>query len=174
KQDLQIADLVAQEGRALVVAVNKWDLVPDKQAFLKELQIELERLVPQVRGVPLIPVSALNAKGLDKLMKAVFKVYEIWNRRLPTAALNRWLEEAQERHPPPAVRGKRIRLRFMTQPNARPPTFVVFSSRADKLPESYRRYLVQGLRDAFDMMAVPIRLSMRKGSNPYARNRGRA
>ncbi len=169
KQDLQIADLIAQEGRALVVAVNKWDLVKDKKGLLRELEEELERLVPQVRGVPLIPVSALQSKGLGKLMDAVFEVYETWNRRLPTAALNRWLEEAQERHPPPAVRGKRIRLRFMTQPNARPPTFVVFSSRADKLPESYRRYLVQGLRDAFDMTAVPIRLSLRKGKNPYAR-----
>ncbi len=171
KQDLQIADLIAQEGRALVVAVNKWDLVKDKKGLLKELEEELERLVPQVRGVPLIPVSALTSKGLGKLMDAIFKVYETWNRRLPTAALNRWLEEAQERHPPPAVRGKRIRLRFMTQPNARPPTFVVFSSRADKLPESYRRYLVQGLREAFDMTAVPIRLSLRKGKNPYARKR---
>lgn len=171
KQDLQIADLIAQEGRALAIAVNKWDLVRDQKEFLKELEIELERLVPQVRGVPLVPVSALQSKGLGKLMRAVFEVYETWNRRIPTAALNRWLEEAQERHPPPAVRGKRIRLRFMTQPNARPPTFVVFSSRADKLPESYRRYLVQGLRSAFDMTAVPIRLNMRKGSNPYARKR---
>ncbi|MGI9387423.1 MAG: ribosome biogenesis GTPase Der [Methyloligellaceae bacterium] len=171
KQDLQIASLIAQEGRALVVAVNKWDLVRDKKSYLKELGIELERLVPQVRGVPLIPVSALRSNGLEKLMRAVFKVYETWNQRIPTAALNRWLEQAQERHPPPAVRGKRIRLRFMAQPNARPPTFVVFSSRADKLPESYRRYLIQGLRDAFDMPAVPIRLNLRKGKNPYANKR---
>lgn len=168
KQDLQIADLVAQEGRALVIAVNKWDLVSGKKAYLAELQQEVERLVPQVKGVPLVPVSALQSTGLDRLMDAVLRIYETWNLRLPTAALNRWLEEAQERHPPPAVRGKRIRLRFMTQPNARPPTFVVFCSRADKLPESYRRYLVQGLRSAFDMPGVPIRLNLRKGKNPYA------
>lgn len=168
KQDLQIASLVAQEGRALVIAVNKWDLVENKQAFLKELQIEIERLVPQVKGVPLVPVSALRKNGMDKLMKSVFNIYEMWNRRLPTAALNRWLLDAQDRHPPPAIRGKRIRLRYMTQPNARPPTFVVFSSRAEKLPESYRRYLVHGLRTTFDLPGVPIRLNLRKGKNPYA------
>ena len=174
KQDLQIADLVAQEGRALVIAVNKWDLVSGKKERLKELQREIERLVPQVKGVCLVPVSALKASGLVKLMNAVFDVYETWNRRIPTAALNRWLYEAQERHPPPAVRGKRIRLRFMTQPNARPPTFVVFSSRAEKLPESYRRYLIQGLRAEFELPAVPIRLNFRKGENPYASKRGRS
>lgn len=168
KQDLQIASMVAQEGRGLVIAVNKWDLVDDKRAFLKELEIEVERLVPQVKGVPLVPVSALRKNGLDKLMAAIFDIYEKWNCRLPTAALNRWLLDAQERHPPPAVRGKRIRLRYMTQPNARPPTFVVFSSRAEKLPESYRRYLMQGLRTAFDLPGVPIRLNLRKGKNPYA------
>ena len=174
KQDLQIADLVAQEGRALVIAVNKWDLVSGKKERLKELQLEIERLVPQVKGVRLVPLSALKASGLTKLMTAVFDVYETWNRRLPTSALNRWLGEAQERHPPPAVRGKRIRLRFMTQPNARPPTFVVFASRAEKLPESYRRYLVQGLRAKFDLPAVPIRLTFKKGKNPYASKRGRS
>lgn len=174
KQDLQIADLVAQEGRALVIAVNKWDLVSGKKERLKELQLEIERLVPQVKGVRLAPLSALKASGLTKLMTAVFDVYETWNRRLPTSALNRWLGEAQERHPPPAVRGKRIRLRFMTQPNARPPTFVVFASRAEKLPESYRRYLVQGLRAKFDLPAVPIRLTFKKGKNPYASKRRRS
>lgn len=168
KQDLQIVDLVAQEGRALVIAVNKWDLVQDGKEQLRELELEVERLVPQVKGVPLVPVSALKARGLEKLMRAVLDIYDIWNRRIPTAALNRWLEDAQEGHPPPAVRGKRIRLRFMTQPNARPPTFVVFCSRAEKLPESYRRYLIQGLRTAFGMPGVPIRLNLRKGKNPYA------
>ncbi len=174
KQDLQIADLVAQEGRALVIAVNKWDLMSGKKERLKELQHEIERLVPQVKGVRLVPLSALKASGLAKLMTAVFDVYETWNRRLPTSALNRWLGEAQERHPPPAVGGKRIRLRFMTQPNARPPTFVVFASRAEKLPESYRRYLIQGLRAKFDLPAVPIRLAFKKGKNPYASKRGRS
>lgn len=173
KQDLQIADLVAEEGRGLVVAVNKWDLVEDKNERRRELQREIERLVPQIRGVRLTPLSALKASGLSKLMTAVFEINETWNRRLPTAALNRWLGETQERHPPPAVSGKRIRLRYMTQPNARPPTFVVFASRAEKLPESYRRYLVQGLRTKFDLPAVPIRLSFRQGKNPYASKRGR-
>lgn len=174
KQDLQIADLVAQEGRALVIAVNKWDLVSGKKERLKELQLEIERLVPQVKGVRLVPLSALKASGLAKLMTAVFDTYETWNRRIPTAALTRWLYEAQERHSPPAVSGKRIRLRYMTQPNARPPTFVVFASRAEKLPESYRRYLIQGLREKFDLPAVPIRLNFKRGKNPYASKRGRS
>ena len=171
KQDLQIAALVEREGRALVIAVNKWDLVSGKKERLAELQREIERLVPQVKGVCLVPVSALKAGGLPKLMDSVLDIYETWNRRIPTAALNRWLYEAQERHPPPAVSGKRIRLRFMTQPNARPPTFIVFASRAEKLPESYRRYLVQGLRVEFKLPAVPIRLTLRKGKNPYASKR---
>jgi GTP-binding protein len=174
KQDLQIADLVAQEGRALVIAVNKWDLVSGKKERLKELQFEIERLVPQVKGVRLVPLSALKVSGLDKLMTAVFDVYETWNRRIPTAALTRWLYVAQERHPPPAVSGKRIRLRYMTQPNARPPTFVVFASRAEKLPESYRRYLIQGLREKFDLPAVPIRLNFKRGKNPYISTRRRS
>jgi len=172
KQDLQIAALVEREGRALVIAVNKWDLVSGKKERLTELQREIERLVPQVKGVRLVPVSAMKGSGLAKLMDGVLDVYETWNRRIPTAALNRWLYEAQDRHPPPAVSGKRIRLRFMTQPNARPPTFVVFASRAEKLPESYRRYLVQGLRAEFELPAVPIRLNFRKGKNPYASKSG--
>jgi len=173
KQDLQIASLVEREGRALVIAVNKWDLVSGKNERLKELQREIERLVPQVKGVHLIPVSAIKQNGLPALMDGVLDIYEIWNRRIPTAALNRWLYDAQERHPPPAVSGKRIRLRFMTQPNARPPTFIVFASRAEKLPESYRRFLVQGLRTKFELPAVPIRLTFRQGKNPYAPTRGR-
>ncbi len=173
KQDLQIAALVEREGRALVIAVNKWDLVRGKKDRLKELQIEIERLVPQVKGVRLVPVSAIKGDGLSELMDGVLDIYEIWNRRIPTAALNRWLYEAQDRHPPPAVRGKHIRLRFMTQPNARPPTFIVFASRAEKLPESYRRYLVQGLRAKFELPAVPIRLTFKKGKNPYASKKRR-
>lgn len=172
KQDLQIAALVEQEGRALVIAVNKWDLVRDKKEKINDLQREIERLVPQVKGVRLVPVSALKENGLAKLMDGVLDIYEIWNRRIPTAALNRWLYEAQDRHPPPAVSGKRIRMRFMTQPNARPPTFVVFASRMEKIPESYRRYLVQGLRAEFELPAVPIRLNFKKGKNPYASKSG--
>ena len=171
KQDLQIADLVVEEGRALVIAVNKWDLVRDKKAMEKELRRELERLLPQIKGVSLMPISAKDATGLGRLMIAVFEIAEIWNRRLSTAALNRWLGEAVERHTPPAVSGRRLRLRYMTQPNARPPSFVVFASRPDGLPEAYRRYLVNGLREAFDLPGTPIRLSLRKGENPYARSK---
>jgi GTP-binding protein len=171
KQDLQIADLAAREGRALVIAINKWDKVEARKETLRALEENVERLLPQIRGVPLIPVSALLGQGLVKLMDAVFEVYDIWNRRVPTAALNRWLEQAVAQHPPPAVSGKRIRLRFMTQPNARPPTFVVFCSRPEKLPDAYRRYLVNGLRESFDLPGVPVRINLKKGRNPYAEKR---
>jgi GTP-binding protein len=169
KQDLQIADLIVQEGRALVIAVNKWDLVPDKQARLRELREICERLLPQMKGVALVPISALRGQGLDKLMRAVFTADALWNRRLPTHALNQWLAKAVEAHPPPAVAGRRIRLRYMTQASARPPTFVVFCSRPKALPDSYSRYLVNGLRESFDLPGVPIRLHLRKGRNPYER-----
>ena len=168
KQDLQIAELIADEGRGIVIALNKWDLVKSKKPKLKELVREAERLLPQIRGVPVIPISASKGKGLDRLMDAGFTVYERWNKRVPTAALNRWLEGARERHPPPASRGRRLKLRYMTQPNARPPTFVLFCSRPEKLPQAYRRYLVNGLREAFGLAGVPIRLNTRKGKNPYA------
>ncbi len=168
KQDLTIADLVAQEGRALVIGVNKWDTVEDTQAELRELRDAVQRLLPQVKGVQIAPVSALNMRGLDRLMKSVFDAYDTWNKRASTAALNKWLIGAVESHPPPAAQGKRIRLRFMTQPNARPPTFVVFCSKPKDLPESYQRYLVNGLREAFDLPGTPVRLHLRKGDNPYA------
>ncbi len=168
KQDLTIADLVAQEGRALVIGVNKWDTVEDTQTKLRELREAVQRLLPQVKGVQIAPVSALNMRGLDRLMKSVFDAYDTWNKRASTAALNKWLIGAVESHPPPAAQGKRIRLRFMTQPNARPPTFVVFCSKPKDLPESYQRYLVNGLREAFDLPGTPVRLHLRKGENPYA------
>jgi len=167
KQDLIIADLVAREGRALVIAVNKWDLETEKNARINKLRKEVARLLPQVKGVPVVPVSALAARGLDKLMKAVFEAYETWNKRLSTGKLNQFLDEALMRHTPPAPGGRRIRMRYMTQPNARPPTFVVFCSRPKDLPESYSRYLVNGLRESFDLQGTPIRLHMRKGKNPY-------
>lgn len=167
KQDLTIADLVAREGRALVIAVNKWDLVSDKNARINKLRKEVARLLPQIKGVPVVPVSALAARGLDKLMDAIFKIDKTWNTRLPTGKLNRFLDDALMRHTPPAVSGKRIRMRYMTQPNARPPTFIVFCSRPKDLPESYSRYLVNSLREVFDLKGVPIRLHMRKGKNPY-------
>ena len=167
KQDLQIADLVAREGRALVIAINKWDLIEDRQKAMAELREMAERLLPQVRGVPLVTLSGLTGAGIDKLMAEVLRIYAIWNRRVPTAALNRWLAGVLEHHPPPAVSGRRIKLRYMTQPKARPPTFVAFCSRPEALPEAYTRYLVNGLREAFDLDAVPLRLMLRKGENPY-------
>jgi len=169
KQDLQIADLIAKEGRALVIAINKWDLLRDPQKRLRELREKCQRLLPQVKGVSLVSVSALGGTGLDKLMHAILAADELWNRRLPTHALNQWLQNAVDAHSPPAVSGRHIKLRYITQANARPPTFVLFCSRPKALPDSYSRYLVNSLRDSFDMPGVPIRLNLRKGANPYAR-----
>jgi GTP-binding protein len=169
KQDLQIADLIADEGRALVIAINKWDLVGDPNKRLRELREECQRLLPQVKGVSLVPVSALGSTGLDNLMRAIITADKLWNRRLPTHALNQWLQDAVDAHSPPAVSGRRIKLRYITQANARPPTFIVFCSRPKALPDSYSRYLVNSLRESFDMPGVPIRLNLRKGANPYAR-----
>jgi len=170
KQDLQIASLIAQEGRALVIAVNKWDLVVERDKRRNELRERCQRLLPQVKGVAMLPVSAVSGRGLDKVMNAVLAADELWNRRIPTRALNQWLEAATDAHPPPAASGRRIRLRYMTQANARPPTFVVFCSQPKALPTSYSRYLVNGLRESFDLPGVPIRLNMRKGKNPYAKD----
>ncbi len=167
KQDLQIADLVAREGRALVFGLNKWDLIKRKDAFLKECEEELTRLLPQVRGAPLVPLSGLKGRGTDALFKAVLHMDDVWNRRVSTAALNRWLTAALSQHPPPAVAGRRLKLRYMTQVKARPPTFALFCSRPDALPGSYSRYLINGLRDTFDLPGVPLRLNLRKGQNPY-------
>jgi GTP-binding protein len=169
-QDLTIGDLVETEGRALVVAVNKWDLVSDKQKKLKELRETLDGRLAQLPGVQMIAISAIAGRGLDKLMKAVFDSYEIWNRRVSTPNLNRWLGEALERHAPPASKGRRVKIRFMTQPSSRPPTFVAFCSRPDALPKAYLRYLTNSLRDAFGLAGVPIRFKLRKGENPFARD----
>jgi GTP-binding protein len=168
-QDLTIADLVEEEGRAMVVAVNKWDLVADKQRTLKDLRETLAVRLAQVPGVPLVTLSALSGRGLDRLEAAVFQAYERWNRRVPTPDLNRWLKDAVDRHTPPAARGRRIRLRYMTQPSARPPTFIAFCSQPEALPKAYLRYLTNSLRDTFDLPGVPIRLKLRKGENPYDR-----
>jgi GTP-binding protein len=168
KQDLQIAELVASEGRALVIAVNKWDLVADKEGFARDLRAAAEKLLPQVKGVPLVMISALAGRGLDKLMEACFTIYARWNTRTSTAKLNRWFSEMLERHTPPAAGGRRIKLRYLTQSNARPPTFVTFCSRPDDLPDSYIRYLTNGLRESFDLEGVPIRFHLRKTRNPYA------
>ncbi|GGO57868.1 GTP-binding protein [Roseovarius pacificus] len=169
QQDLRIADLAEREGRAVVVAVNKWDIEDQKQQKLRDLREAFERLLPQLRGAPLVTVSAKTGKGLDRLRAAVEKAYDVWNRRVTTAQLNRWLAGMIEAHPPPAPGGRRIKLRYMTQAKTRPPHFVVMCSHPDKLPDSYSRYLINGLREDFDMPGTPIRLHMRSQSdkNPY-------
>ncbi len=173
QQDLRIADLAEREGRAVVIAVNKWDLEEDKGAKLKELREACERLLPQLRGVPLVTVSAVTGRGLDRLREAVLEVYRVWNARIPTARLNQWLAGEVEAHPPPAPSGRRIRLRYMTQVKTRPPTFVVFCSVPDALPEAYKRFLVNGLRRDFDLPGVPIRIWLRAGENPYKAKAGK-
>ncbi|MGB7244465.1 MAG: ribosome biogenesis GTPase Der [Sulfitobacter sp.] len=169
QQDLRIADLAEREGRAVIVAVNKWDIEENKQAKLKDLRESFERLLPQLRGAPLITVSAKTGRGLDRLHAAIMSAYDVWNRRITTAQLNRWLTGMLEQHPPPAPQGKRIKLRYMTQAKSRPPGFVVMCSHPDKVPASYNRYLVNGLRVDFDMPGTPIRLWMRgqNDANPY-------
>ncbi|WP_137392440.1 ribosome biogenesis GTPase Der [Rhodoligotrophos defluvii] len=167
KQDLHIIDLVAREGRAMVVAANKWDLVTDGKATLAAMEQAIERLLPQVRGISLVPVSGRTGQGVDALIEAAFRAYETWQQRISTARLNRWLAEMVERHPPPAPGGRRIKLRYMTQIKARPPTFIVFCSTPEHLPDSYTRYLVNGLRESFGLWGTPIRLHYRKGENPY-------
>ncbi len=173
KQDLQIADLVVREGRALVIGLNKWDLLPpaERDRTLATLREEAERLLPQIRGVDLVPVSGHTGKGFGKLTTAIEQAEARWNMRVPTARLNRWFGEVAERHPPPAVRGRRIKLRYLTQAKARPPTFVLFASQGDALPEAYRRYVVNALRETFGLDGMPIRLMVRKPDNPYAERR---
>ena len=168
KQDLTIARMVIEEGRALVIAANKWDAVTDHEQALRDLRDRFEISLPQVKGAPYITVSALRGRNLDKLFDAVFAVYNVWNTRISTARLNRWLSHKTEAHPPPLARGRRIRLRYMTQIKARPPTFAAFVSLPEELPEAYTRYLVNGLREDFDLPGTPIRFIMRKGKNPYA------
>ncbi|MCI4662372.1 MAG: ribosome biogenesis GTPase Der [Neomegalonema sp.] len=168
QQDLRIADLAAREGRAVVIGINKWDLEDDKQQRLHALKEQLERLLPQLRGVPLVTLSGQTGRGLDRLHEAILRAYTAWNQRVSTARLNRWLTEHIERHPPPAPSGRRIRLRYMTQAKTRPPTFVLFCSRPDDLPDSYRRFVINGLREQFDLEATPIRLIVKASDNPYA------
>jgi GTP-binding protein len=169
QQDLRIADLAEREGRAVVIAVNKWDLEPEKNEKLKELKEEFARLLPQLRGAPLVTVSAKTGRGMERLREAVLSAYEIWNRRVGTAALNRWLDDMLTAHPPPAPGGRRIKLRYVTQAKTRPPGFVVMCSHPDKLNDAYKRYLVNGLRSDFDMPGTPIRLTFRGqgDKNPY-------
>ncbi len=167
-QDLRIADMVLQEGRALIIALNKWDAAEDQSRLFQGVRKALDEGLAQIRGVPLLTVSGLSGKGIDTLLKAAFEIRAQWSRRVSTSALNRWFEAALERNPPPAPGGKRIKLRYITQARTRPPSFVVFGNRLDDLPESYRRYLVNGLRDELGFDGVPIRLTLRGGKNPYA------
>jgi GTP-binding protein len=167
KQDLTIVDLIESEGRALVIGLNKWDLVADQSGLLKTLREEATRLLPQVRGVPIVPLSGLAGEGIDRLMRAVLATAEVWNHRVSTAKINGWLEEALAAHPPPAVSGRRIKIRYMTQVKSRPPHFAIFGNQLDALPKSYTRYLVNGIREAFDLPGVPIRLSLRTAKNPF-------
>jgi len=167
EQDLRIADLVAREGRALVIGYNKADLVA-RGGLATRLREEADRLLPQVKGLPIVPVSGLMGHGLDKLVGAISAAHKVWNKRIATNPLNRFLQQVTDTHPPPAVSGRRVKLRYITQPKARPPSFVLFCSRADAVPESYIRYLVNGLRESFDLPGVPIRLTLRQKDNPYA------
>jgi len=168
EQDLRIVDLVEREGRALVIGVNKWDSKDRPPGAIGKLRQEAERRLQQVKGVPLVALSGLTGEGLDRLMQAVVDIHAVWNKRVPTNALNRWLEHAIAAHPPPAVSGRRLKLNYMTQPKTRPPSFVLFCTRADAVPDAYLRYLVNGLRQTFDLPGVPIRIALREKDNPFA------
>jgi GTP-binding protein len=167
KQDLHIVDFVVREGRAAVLAFNKWDLIEDRQAVLADLREKTERLLPQVRGIRAVTVSGQTGEGLDRLMQAVVDTDKVWNKRISTAKLNRWLEFQTQGHPPPAVSGRRVKLKYMTQIKSRPPGFMISTSRPDALPESYTRYLINGLRQDFGLIGVPIRISYRGTVNPF-------
>ena len=167
RQDLTIASLVADEGRALVVAATKWDAVSEGAAVLRRLRERASVSLPQLSGLAIVPVSGRTGFGLDPMMRAVRAAEEVWNRRVSTSDLNRWLASVQERHPPPLVHGRRLRLRYVTQVNTRPPSFALFASKPGELPASYRRYLVNALRQDFNLPGTPIRMMLRKSKNPY-------
>ena len=168
KQDLHIADLIAREGRAVVFAMNKWDLVTDKAGAISRFSEKRDRLLPQVVGAPLVAVSAKTGDGIERLQGAIIAADAAWNRRIGTSTLNRFLEDALQRHATPAVSGRRLRIKYLTQVKTRPPGFVVSCSRPDAMPASYLRYLVNGLRTDFDMPGTPIRMVLRAPDNPYA------
>ncbi|MEN9895579.1 MAG: ribosome-associated GTPase EngA [Pseudomonadota bacterium] len=173
KQDLQLVDLIIREGRAAVIAFNKWDLIEDRQAVLADLREKTERLLPQARGIRAVPMSGQTGDGLDRLMQAIIDTDRVWNKRISTARLNRWLEAVTTQHPPPAVSGRRLKLKYMTQVKARPPGFMVSCTRPEALPESYVRYLTNGLRTDFDMPGVPIRISFKASVNPFENRKKR-
>ena len=168
EQDLRLADLVEREGRALVIAVNKWDLAERAPSAIGKLRETADHLLPQVRGAPVVAISGLMGEGIDRLIGAIEKAYATWNKRIPTSALNRWFEQATRNNPPPAVSGRRLKLNYVTQTKARPPSFVVFCSRADAVPQSYLRYLTNTLREAFDLPGTPVRITLREKANPFA------
>ncbi|MUZ74688.1 ribosome biogenesis GTPase Der [Agrobacterium vitis] len=173
KQDIQIVDLVLREGRAAVLAFNKWDLVEDPQAVLAELREKTERLLPQARGIRAVPMAGQTGYGLEKLMQSIIDTDMVWNKRISTAKLNRWLDSVQTQHPPPAVSGRRLKLKYMTQVKARPPAFMISCTRPDSVPESYIRYLTNGLRADFNMPGVPIRIHLKASENPFENKRKR-
>lgn len=169
RQDLGLASMVVEEGRAVVIAVNKWDAVKDSSAAMRQIRDRIEISLHQMKGVAIVPISALTGEGIGKLMAAVFAAHECWNRHIPTAQLNRFMSEAIDAHPPPISGGRRSKIRYMTQPKTRPPTFALFGNKLDDLPEAYLRYLVNAMRDAFDLPGIPIRIVLRGGKNPYAK-----
>ncbi len=173
EQDLRLADLIEREGRAIVIAVNKWDLMDRAPSQIAKLREDADHLLPQVRGMPVVAVSGMMGEGIDRLMSAIEDAYGVWNRRASTASLNRWFEQAVQNNPPPAVSGRRLKLNYITQTKARPPSFVVFCSRADAVPESYLRYLVNSLRGFFELPGTPIRITLREKANPFAHKRKR-
>jgi GTPase len=174
EQDLRIADLIEREGRAVVLAVNKWDLMESKGGgAISGLRRDADHLLPQVRGVPIVAVSGLMGEGIDRLMQAIQDAYALWNKRVSTSSLNRWFEEAVQTNPPPAVSGRRLKLNYITQTKARPPSFVLFCSRADAVPQSYMRYLTNSMREAFELPGTPVRITLREKANPFAHKRKR-
>jgi GTP-binding protein len=168
EQDLRLADLVEREGRALVLAINKWDLMERAPSAIGKLRETADHLLPQVRGAPVVAISGLMGEGIDRLVDAIEKAYATWNKRIPTSALNRWFEQAVRNNPPPAVSGRRLKMNYMTQAKARPPSFVLFCSRTDAVPQSYLRYLTNTLREAFDLPGTPVRITLREKANPFA------
>ncbi len=173
EQDLRIADLIEREGRAVVLAVNKWDLMSKQSSLISALRTDADHWLPQVKGMPIVAVSGLMGEGIDRLMTAIQEAYAVWNKRVPTAALNRWFEQAVDGNPPPAVSGRRLKLNYITQAKARPPSFVLFCSRADAVPQSYLRYLVNSLREVFELPGTPVRIALREKANPFAHKRKR-
>lgn len=173
EQDLRIADLIEREGRALVLAVNKWDLMEKKGGLISQLRSDADHWLPQVKGVPIVAISGLMGEGIDRLMTAIQEAYAVWNKRVPTATLNRWFEQAVDANPPPAVSGRRLKLNYITQAKARPPSFILFCSRADAVPTSYLRYLTNSMREAFGLPGTPIRITLREKANPFAHKRKR-